>query len=144
MDESDEKQCRLVVPDIGYDKSRTPPPMPGDNYLYVNYSYNSERILYIDEENNFISITFNLQKDWYDNSLTFQILKKDKVNLILQDDKDMIWKPWATDKNIRNVDMKGRADEEEIFKVVQNDDFKFQHNSISNYQSALIFEEHKT
>ena len=144
MDESDEKQCNLVIPSIYYDKSRTPPPMPGDKYLYVNYSYNIERILYIDEEHNFITISFNLQKDWYDNSLTFQNLKKDKDNLIPQDDKDMIWKPWATDKNIRNVDMKGRADEEEIFKVVQNDDFKFQHNSKSNYQSALIFEEHKT
>ena len=40
--------------------------------------------------------------------------------------------------------MKGCADEEEIFKVVRNDDFEFQHNSKSNYQTALLFEEHKT
>ena len=141
MDESDEKQCRLIIPSIGYDKFRTPPPMPGDKYLYVNYSYNIERILYIDEEHNFITITYNVQKDWYDNSLTFQNLKKDDANMILQEDKDMIWIPWATFKNIRNVDMIGRADEEEILKVVPNDEFEFQHNSENNYQNALVFEE---
>ena len=144
MDESDEKQCNLVIPSIGYDKSRTPPPMPGDNYLYVNYSYNIEHILYIDEEQNVITITFNVQKEWYDTSLTFQNLKKDKDNLIFQEDKNMIWIPWVTDKNIRNLDKKKRADEEEIFKVVPNDDFEFQHSSNTSYQTALLFKEHKT
>ena len=90
MDKSDEKQCRLIIPGIGYDKSRTPPPMPGHKNLYVNYSFNIERILYIDEEQNSITVTFNVQKDWYDNSLTFQNLKKDKDNLIFQEDKDLI------------------------------------------------------
>ena len=76
--------------------------------------------------------------------MTFQNLKKDKDNLILQEDKDMIWKPMATFKNIRNLEMMGRADEEEIFRVVPNDDFKWQLNSKSIYQTALLFEEHKT
>ena len=141
MDKSDEKHCRLIIPDIGYDKSRTPPHMPGDNYLYVNYSYNIERILYIDEEHNFITITVNVQKEWYDTSLTFQNLKMDKDNLVLQEDKDTIWIPLAAEMNVRNTDMLKRANDEEIFKVVPNHEFEFQHNSKTNYQNGLIFEE---
>ena len=118
MDESDEKQCRMIIPSIGYDKFRTPPPIPGDKYLYVNYSYKIEHILYIDEEENVITIAYNVLKEWYDSSLTFQNLKRGEDNLILQKDKDMIWIPWATDKNTRNIAVKERADEEEATRQV--------------------------
>ena len=75
-DGSDEQQCRLVVPSVGYNKNLIPPPLPGDQTLYVNVSYNFKHILYIDEIENFMRITFNLQKDWYSSFLTFQNLKK--------------------------------------------------------------------
>ena len=140
MDESDEKQCRMIIPSIGYDKFRTPPPIPGDKYLYVNYSYKIEHILYIDEEESFIRLTFNMDKSWCDSSLTFQNLKKDQINSIFLDDKNIIWSPWITDKNVRNVDMSIRADDEEIFKVVPNTEFNFKYNSKTNSHNALLFE----
>ena len=65
----------------------------------------------------------------------------DKDKLILQEDKDTIWIPVAAEMNIRNTDMLKRANHEEIFKVVPNHDFEFQHNSKTNYQNGLIFEE---
>ena len=64
-DGSDEQQCRLVVPSVGYNKNLIPPPLPGDKTLYVNVSYDFKHILYIDEVENFMRITYNVQKDWY-------------------------------------------------------------------------------
>ena len=140
-DGSDEHECRMVVPNVGYNKHIIPPPMAGEQYLYVNVSYDFKHILYIDEDAGFIAITYNLKKDWYDSKLTFQNLKKDHVNLIFQEDNNTIWFPWITDKGIRNVEQMKRADEEEIFQVVPNENFYFKHNSKTNYQNALLFEE---
>ena len=109
--------------------------------MYVNISYNFKKILYIDENENFIRISTNLQKDWYDSLLTFQNLKMEKVNSVFQDDMNMIWIPMITMKNIENAEKEKKADNEEIFKVVPNDEFKFQQNSKTNYQNALLFEE---
>ena len=129
-----------MVPNVGYNKNLKPLPMKGDQHFYVNVSYNIKHILYIDEDENFIRITYNLQKDWYDSSLTFQNLKKDRVNSILEDDKKMLWSSWITFKNNENIDMSKRADDEEIFIVVPSEEFHFEHNSIVNYQNSLLFE----
>ena len=51
----------------------------------------------------------------------------------------MIWWPWLTIKNV--VDTSKRTDETEILKVVPNQEFHFEHNSIAEYQNALLFEE---
>ena len=129
------------MPTLGYNKNLIPPPLQGDQFLYVNISYNFKKILYIDENENFIRISTNLQKDWYDSLLTFQNLKMEKVNSVFQDDMNMIWIPMITMKNIENAEKEKKADNEEIFKVVPNDEFKFQQNSKTNYQNALLFEE---
>ena len=109
--------------------------------MYINVSYDFRNILYIDEEENFIRITLNVQKDWYNSFLTFQNFKKDSVNLIFEDDKNMIWTPWIVCKNLENKDKEVRADSEEIFKVVPNEDFYYMHNSINYFQNSLLFKE---
>ena len=131
-----------MVPIVGYNKNLIPPKMPGEQNFYVNLSYDFKKILFIDEDENFIRITSNLQKDWFDSQLTFQNLNENKVNEIFQDDRNMIWSPWLTMKNIENVEKEKRADNEEIFKVNPNPEFHFKHNSKTNYQNAILFEEH--
>ena len=49
-----------MVPNVGYNKNLKPLPMKGDQHFYVNVSYNIKHILYIDEDENFIRITYNL------------------------------------------------------------------------------------
>ena len=85
-------------------------------------------------------ITHSVQKDWYDSLLTYQNLKKDKVNLISQDDKNMIWNPWITYKNVENADKIKSTGEAEKFKVVPNEEFLFKHNSKTDNLNALLFE----
>ena len=139
-DGSDEQDCRRVVTNIGYNKLLTPPPLPGDKYLHVNVSLDFRQILYIDEEESFLRITHSVQKNWYDSLLTYQNLKKDKVNLISQDDKNMIWNPWITYKNVENADKTKITGEAEKFKVVPNEEFLFKHNSKTDNLNALLFE----
>ena len=141
QDGSDEEGCRLIVPSVGYNKLLTPPPLPGDKYLYVNVSYNFKNILYIDEEENFIRITYELRKEWYDSSLTFQNLKINTGNIITQDDMDMIWVPYIIMKNKENIQKEIRTDKKyEKFQVVPNEDFNFTRNSKTNYQNAILFQ----
>ena len=140
-DGSDEEECRRVVPNIGYNKLLTPPPLPGDQYLHVNVSLNFRQILYIDEEENFLRITHSLEKDWYDSLLTYQNLKKDRVNLISKHDKNMIWTPWITYNNVENAAKSKRTGKAEKFIVVPNEEFHFKHNSKTDNQNALLFEE---
>ena len=138
-DGSDEEECRLVLPSIGHNKFLTPPPLPGDKYLYVNVSYDFKDILYIDENENFIRITYSIQKEWNDRTLTFQNLKKDTMNSIFKDDKSNIWYPWITMINIENKEKEKRANDEEIFKVVPNDEFNFIRSSKTYNQNAFLF-----
>ena len=71
-DGTDEQNCSMVVPDIGYNKHLTPFPIKGDTIFYVNVSYEIKRILFIDENENFMRLIYNIQKDWHDRMLTFQ------------------------------------------------------------------------
>ena len=141
-DGSDEKECRLVVRGIGYNKDLIPLPMKGDKHLYVNVSADIKRILYIDENENFIRIIVNVQKEWYDTALTFQNLNKDRVNTIFPADKNKIWIPWINDINIEKfakVD-KTYDGRDEVLKVVPNEIFNSQENSINSIKSAHLFE----
>ena len=138
-DASDEQQCQLVVPSIGYDKHLIPPPLAGDQHLYVNISLDIKHIIFINEAENFIRITYNLQKDWFDSSLSFQNLKKDTINSLSEDEKDMIWVPFILFVNMESQDKERRANKVEILKVVPNKMFYYDHNRESDYQNAHIF-----
>ena len=139
-DGSDEQDCHRVLPNIGYNKLLNPPPLPGDEYFYINVSLDYREILYIDEEEGFVRITHSLQKDWYDSLLTYQNLKKHQPNLISEADKNLIWTPWVTFKNIENKDKTKRTDEPEVFKVVPNKNFHYKHNTKTDNFNAFLFE----
>ena len=136
----DEYDCHRVKPIVGYNKLLAPPPLPGNKYIHVNISLNFRKILYIDEVENFIRITFLQKKEWYDSLLTYQNLKRDKVNLISEEDKAIIWIPFITYKNIENAAKAKRTDEPDLFKVVPNEEFYFKHNSKTDNQNAFLFE----
>ena len=138
-DASDELQCQLVVPSVGYDKHLIPPPLAGDQYQYVNISLDIKHIIFIDEVQNFVRITYNIQKDWFDSSLSFQNLKKDTINSLSEDEKDIIWVPFILFINMESGDKERRANKVEILKVVPNKDFDYDHNKNTSYKNAHIF-----
>ena len=138
-DASDEQQCQLVVPSIGYDKHLIPPPLAEDQHQYVNVSLDIKHIIFINEAENFIRITYNIQKDWFDSSLSFQNLKKDTINSLSEDEKDIIWVPFILFINMESGDKERRANKVEILKVVPNKDFDYDHNKNTSYKNAHIF-----
>ena len=138
-DGTDEQDCSMVVPDIGYNKHLVPFPIKGDTIFYVNVSYEIKRILFIDENENFMRLIYNIQKDWHDRMLTFQNLKKDRINSIFEEDKSEIWSPWVNERNVEKLDKASQTLNEEIFQVVPNEKFKFKHNSKTIYENANLF-----
>ena len=140
-DGSDEEECHPVVTNVGYKKLQTPPPLPGDKYFFLNVSMDFRQILYIDEEENFFRITFSIQKDWFDPYLTFQNLKRDKVNLIPNNDRNLIWDPWITSINIENAEKEKKQDKLEIYKIVPNLEFLFKNSRKTEIHNAFLFEE---
>ena len=139
MDGSDEQNCRLVVPNVGYNKLLIPPPLPGDKTLEVTVSYNILNVLFINEEENFIKLMYNLKKSWYNSFLTYQNLKSDQDNLISPDDKDMMWKPWLENINMENREKCKQSERNEIFKVIPNSDFNSTRNSQTEFSNAFLF-----
>ena len=83
---SDEANCRLVVPQVGYNKFLVPT-TDLQQRLRVNMSIDYQRILYIDEEVHFLRVTLTLTKTWYNEHLTYQNLKQGADNQVFQDDK---------------------------------------------------------
>ena len=139
LDKSDEKNCHLVVPNVGYNKLLTPPPLKGDKTLEVTASYNIFNVLLINEEENYIRFMYNLKKSWYNSFLTYQNLKFDQDNLISPDDKEMMWKPWFENINMEDRDKCRQAEQSEIIKVIPNLDFNSTRNSLTEFTNALLF-----
>ena len=60
--------------------------------------------------------------------------------MISEADKNLIWTPWVTFKNIENKDKTKRTDEPEVFKVVPNKNFHYKHNTKTDNFNAFLFE----
>lgn len=111
-----------------------------DNILYVNVSYDFRTIIYINEKENFMRVTFNCQKEWYNSFLQFQNLKNNSENLIFEDDKNNMWNPTMYSINIESQSKCQRTEEIEISKIVPNKEFNYTYNSFTSFQNAFLFE----
>ena len=136
---SDEANCRLVVPPVGYNKFLVPTSADIHQRLSVNISLDFQRILYIDEEEHFIRVTLTLTKYWYNEHLTYQNLKQEAVNQIFQDDKESIWIPFIEFRDQENVDKCLRTEKEEVLKIVPNVNFRHEPNALTERDNAFLF-----
>ena len=91
-DESDERNCRVLVLNDGYNK-RLPPKNTG-NSVDVNVSMGILRIVDIDENDYSIEIQFEISMMWNDNRVTYQNLKtRDSLNALKETDFEHLWLP---------------------------------------------------
>ena len=138
-DRSDEADCRLVVPPVGYNKFLVPTSADSSQRLRVNMSLDFQRILYIDEEEHFIRVTLTLTKFWYNEHLTYQNLKQGAVNQIFEDDKDSIWIPFIESRTMEEVNKCARTEKREILKIIPNRDFRHEQNALTERENAFLF-----
>ena len=113
-DGSDEKDCMLVVPPVGYNKFLVPSPLDLQKKLSVNISIDIQKILYIDEVEQFIRMTLTLSKYWFNEHLTFQNLKQAGLNQIFHDDREIVWIPFIEFNTMEHTNKCERTQKQEI------------------------------
>ena len=96
--------------------------------------------MYIDEIENFIRISFQNTKDWFDSKLIFKNLKKHPKNLVHSEEQNSIWTPWIVDLNTDTEEKCKRGTEQEVFEIISNDDDMFEFNSLTNYENAFLYQ----
>ena len=138
-DESDEQDCRIVLPRKGYNKNLIPPPINDEDYLVVNINMNIERILYIDEIEKFMRLSYILRKQWFNSFITFQNLKKNNTNFLFPQEKENVWIPYISVKNMENRDKCTQTDFLGFISIQPDKEFEFEYNSYENFQNAFLF-----
>ena len=130
----------MVVPPVGYNKYLVPTPTSQYQQLEVNISFNVQKILYIDEVENFIRMTLTLQKHWFNEHLTYQNLKENTNNFIFKDDKETVWIPFIEFNSMENKNKCERTEKLEFLKIVPNEKFEHSQNDLSEKENAFLFE----
>ena len=91
-DESDEKNCNILVLKDGYNK-RVPPLHFGEP-VNVSVSMNVLKLVDINEDDYSIEIQFEISMMWNDNRVTYQNLKtRDSLNALKETDFEHLWLP---------------------------------------------------
>ena len=92
-DGSDEKDCRVLDYDVGYDKLIVPVD-EGTGRIEVKLSIDIDNILSIDEVSESVTIKFTEMRSFLDRGLTYRNLKEDNnVNTLSQEEQQSLWFP---------------------------------------------------
>ncbi len=115
-DRSDERHCRVVVPDEAYLKDAAPPPSNNgrrgaaaatdrNNATEVGVHLDLFSILGVNEVDSVISLQFKLMLSWLDPRLTFSNLKgPDRTDVLYPEERETIWVPELTFDNTAGKD----------------------------------------
>ena len=136
-DGSDELSCKMLVPNIGYNKYLTPPPHENEKYTYVDFETRITETIFIDEDKKFMRLKKENARFWFNSYLTFQNLKNTTANVIQMNDRDNIWKPIFALRNSENIGKCQRTEERENFIATPTQSYIL--NGRSEHQNAFIF-----
>ena len=62
------------------------------------------------------------------------------MNLVNQDDRNNMWLPLYDEQNVRDHTKVLLSDEDEILKIIPQENFNFVLNSYTDYSNARLFE----
>lgn len=79
-------------------------------------------------------------KEWFNSYLTFQHLKKNFMNLVNKEDRDNMWLPLYDEQNVRDYTSVLLSGEDEILKIIPQENFNFVLNSNTEHSNARLFE----
>ena len=95
-DESDERDCQMLLLKNGYNKN-VPPISEADDRImpvHVNISITLMKVVEIEETDHSIHLQFQISLDWNEPRATYQNLKNDPtLNALSLSDMDSIWLP---------------------------------------------------
>ena len=91
-DKSDEKNCKILLLEDGYNKKV--PPILSSDPVDVSVSIDLLKVVDINEEDYSIEIQFEITLVWKEKRATYQNLKnRDSLNALSKDDVDSLWLP---------------------------------------------------
>ena len=147
VDESDERNCKTLVLQRGYNKEVPPLAVTGEKknegkrLLPVKVSLTLQKVIAIEEVDYSISLKFKISLMWRENRVTYQNLKRNLTkNLLRQDEITMLWLPlviyWNTDQE--ETTRLGESWEWKTRVMVKRES-SFTRNSMDRIDEAEIF-----
>ena len=143
-DESDERQCHLIIFKDNYNKNIPPigrsfdgAPVPTD----VNISITLMKVVEIEETDHSIHLQFQISLQWRENRVKYRNLKQDSaLNAISDDDIKALWLPLVLYDNTdqKDVTRLGMAWEWNTFVTVSREG-DFERSGIDIYDEIEIF-----
>ena len=93
-DESDERNCNVLVLKDGYNKNVPPIPVNVHDKVNISVSIDLLKLVDIDEVDYSIEIQFKITLHWKENRATYHNLKEnDNLNALTQNDIETLWLP---------------------------------------------------
>ena len=93
-DESDERNCKILVLKDGYNKNVPPIPTNSQDKANISVSINILKLVDIDEYDYSIEIQFKISLHWAENRATYYNLKENEnLNALIQNDIESLWLP---------------------------------------------------
>ena len=103
-DGTDESDCKLVNPAVGYDKFLTPPPVDHrEEEMVVNMTLNIIDIINIDQVKGLFYTMVSVQTKWFDSGLTYNNLKKESQRNQINIEAESIWSPFVVFMPVENA-----------------------------------------
>ena len=139
-DSSDEKDCTAIRIFPGYNKHLVPPPLGNDDSLLMNISINVDQIITVDENGGHFKTKITMIRRWINPQLSYLNLKRSiELNQIPKEDRERMWMPWMTYKNIDQADDIKVTDQNDIMMILPHSEFKFEKDGRSNIYNTRVF-----
>ena len=98
-------------------------------------------IVEINERDGFFRCTIQMTRKWIDQKVTFQNLQRDEeLNIINPEDRSLLWKPWTVYKNIEDRDKYGQTDANQVWRVIPNTNFSYEHAEKTFLHNTYLFD----
>ena len=142
-DESDERNCQILVLKDGYNKKV--PPIESDDPVNVSVSINLLKLVDISEGDYSIEIQFEITMKWKENRATYHNLKdRESLNALPQEDFERLWLPKVI---YENTDQKEStrlgSNWEWESKVLVKREGNFSRSGLDSVDENEIFEGHE-
>jgi hypothetical protein len=128
-DGTDEQNCKIVTPAVGYDMFLTPPPInPKYEFLEVNMTLNILDIIDIDQVKGLFNTKVSVRTLWHDSGLTYNNLKSESKRNKLNKESKFLWSPVVIYEPVINKDR--------VKEMLDYSDWKIIATNISDYTPA--------
>ena len=130
-DGTDEKDCKLVSPAVGYDKFLTPPPVEEEE-LVVNMTLDVLDIVNIDQVKGLFYTLVSVRTVWFDSGLIYNNLKANRNEI--HQEADSIWSPFIVFEPVENIQKIEPKQDFLFWQVNANNvsDFEYGDNTLNN------------